>query len=359
MGHAGKVYFIKVKEQDAAAAVGSKLSRLIDESRVLDVVEKKDKVAVKIHFGEEGNIGHVHPRYAGIVCQKIIDKTACPILADTNTLYLGRRTNSADHIKLAHEHGFTKKACGGEVIVPDDTKKENVSSVKINGDFFKTAKVASVFLKSDSIVSLAHFKGHIMTGFGGSLKNIGMGCASREGKLAQHSEVAPVVYIKKCKACKACIKACPVGAINLEGSHIVIDQAKCIGCATCIAVCAQGAIDVAWESGGSNIQEKMAEYASAILSKKKKNRCAFINFATKITKECDCLAKDDPRILPDIGIFASNDPVGVDKACYDACINERGKSIFKVVHPDRDGLKQLIHAHHLGLGELDYELVEL
>ncbi|MDD5427636.1 MAG: DUF362 domain-containing protein [Candidatus Omnitrophica bacterium] len=358
MGHPSKVYFIKVSESDAVGAVSSRLSRLIDESRILDCIGKKDKTAVKLHFGDEGNTGHIKAEYAGVVCRKIIDKGASPFLADTNTLYKGRRTASKEHIKLAHEHGFTKKTCGADIIVPDDTQKETVSDVDIGGKFFKAAKVASIFLGSDSIVGLAHFKGHVMTGFGGAIKNIGMGCASREGKLAQHSEIAPVVDINACKACMSCVKACPVDAIRYEKKQIVIDSKKCIGCATCIAVCPEGAIEVDWESGGSDLQEKMVEYASALLLRKK-GKQAFINFAVKITKECDCLAKDDPRIIPDIGIFASTDPVSVDKACYDVCVNASGKNIFRIVHPKRDGSIQLNYAARMGLGSLDYELIEL
>ncbi len=358
MEYASKVYFIRVGESDSVSAVKAKTARLIDESHLLNFIEKDDKTAVKMHFGDEGNTGHVNAEYTGVVCRKIIEKGAAPFLIDTNTLYRGRRTTSSDHIKLAREHGFTKSSCGAEVVIPDDTKRSNVSDVKIDGDFFKIAKVASIFLKSDSLVGLAHFKGHIMTGFGGALKNVGMGCASREGKLAQHSEIAPVVDVKKCTGCMECVKACPANAIYSEGMRVVIDSSKCIGCATCIAVCVHGAIEVAWESGGMNIQEKMIEYASAVLLNKK-GKAGFINFATKITGECDCLAKDDPRIVPDIGIFASLDPVSVDKACYDACFNSSGKDIFSVVHPGRDGSKQLKYAHKLGLGDLDYELIEL
>jgi hypothetical protein len=347
-----------VCESDSADNIKAKLAKLIDTSHVFDFIGKDEKTAVKMHFGDEGNTGHVSAEYAGVVCRKIIDKAAVPFLVDTNTLYRGRRTVSADHIKIAHEHGFTPKTCFADVIVPDDTKKENVTDVKIDGELFKSAKVAVIFLKSDSLVSLAHFKGHVMTGFGGSLKNIGMGCASREGKLAQHSEIAPIVDLKRCKKCMACVQSCPVDAIRFESGRIVIDSSKCIGCATCIAACVHGAIEVNWESGGMKLQEKMVEYASAIILNKK-NKIGCINFATKITKECDCLAKDDPRIMPDVGIFASNDPVSVDKASYDACFNLCGKDIFKSVHPNRDGLKQLKYANKLGLGELDYELIEL
>ncbi len=358
MSCAGKVYFVKASESDSVDEVKKRLSKLCDESRVLDCVKGGDTTAVKIHFGDEGNTGHVKPEYAGVVCRKLIENGSVPFLADTNTLYRGRRTNSADHIKLAHEHGFTKKACGAEVVVPDDAKRGNVADVEIDGSFFKIAKVASVFLRAGSLVSLAHFKGHMMTGFGGALKNIGMGCASREGKLAQHSEIAPIVDLKKCEGCMECVKSCPADAIYKKSGRIVIDSSKCIGCATCIAACVHGAIGVPWESGGMKIQEKMIEYASAVLLKKK-GKAAFINFAMKITKECDCLAKDDPRIAPDVGIFASLDPVSIDRACYDAVVRSCGKDIFKEAHPDRDGSKQLKYAAQMGLGSLDYELIEL
>lgn len=358
MASASKVYFVKVSESDPVESVNAKLSALIDSGHLFDFIKKSDSTAVKMHFGEEGNMGHVRAEYAGVVCRKLLDKGAVPFLTDTNTLYRGRRTNSSEHIKLAAEHGFTKKTCSVDIVVPDDAKKENVIEVAIDGKFFKTAKVAAIFMKSDSLVGIAHFKGHVMTGFGGALKNIGMGCASREGKLAQHSEIAPVLDVKRCKTCGACIKACPANAIYSQGTRVVIDSSKCIGCATCIAVCVHNAIEVDWESGGMQLQDKMIEYASAILLNKK-GKQAFINFVTKITKECDCLAKDDPRIAPDIGIFASLDPVAVDQASYDAVSNACGKDIFKAVHPDRDSLRQLKRAEQMALGSRDYELKEL
>ncbi len=353
-----EVYFTAVKESDDMATVINRLSRLLDAGRTLDFIREKDSVAVKIHFGEEGNTGHVRPQLAGVICGKIAAKKASAFLADTNTLYRGRRANSKDHINLAGEHGFTKEACAADIVIPDDSDKKNITDVKLDGDYIEIARVVSQFLRADALVGIAHFKGHIMTGFGGALKNIGMGCASREGKLAQHSDVAPIVDLDRCTGCGECVKTCPPDALYLRGHRVYIDPAKCIGCATCIAVCESGAIDVNWESGGSSIQEKMIEYASAILKDRKKSS-AFINFATKITKECDCLAKDDPRISPDIGIFTSRDPVSIDQACYDAVNNACGRDIFKEVHPKRDGTKQLKIAHELGLGEIQYELIEV
>lgn len=349
------VYFISVDNSDKAEAIRKKLWRLLESSRLLDFIQKDDKVAIKMHFGEEGNTGYVRPEYVGAVCASITKKEAECFLSDTNTLYRGRRMNSADHIKLAYEHGFTKAVCGADLQIPIDSK-ENSAEIIINAKFIKKAKIAKIFLQADVILGIAHFKGHMMAGFGGALKNIGMGCATREGKLAQHSDISPLVRIEKCMGCKECIKACPQDAIFMKKNKAYIDPVKCIGCASCIAACAQNAVDVNWEAGGSNIQEKMIEYAKAVLKDRSGNR-AFINFIIKVTKECDCLARDDPRIVPDIGILASNDPVSIDKASLDLVNKAAGRDIFKELHPLRDGLKQLNYAAKIGIGSLDYELI--
>ncbi|MCX5699292.1 MAG: DUF362 domain-containing protein [Candidatus Omnitrophica bacterium] len=353
-----KVYLIRLANLEKVQVVSDKLKRLLEESRVLDFIQPNTKVAVKMHFGEEGNTGFVKPEYLRIICARIFAQKARAFISDTNTLYRGRRTNSIDHLALAYEHGFVRQATGAEIIVPDDTKKENVITVPINQKFIKAAKVARIFVEADALVGVSHFKGHMMTGFGGALKNIGMGCAAREGKLRQHSEVLPIVYPEKCTGCAECEKACPVKAITIQNNKSVIAGTKCIGCATCIAVCPYSAIDVPWGSGAATIQEKMIEYAWAVL-KNKKGKTGFLNFAIKITKECDCLAKDDLRVAPDIGILASIDPVSIDQASFDLVNQICGKDIFQELHPQRDGTLQLKYAHKLGLGNLDYELIEL
>lgn len=352
------VYFIGVNQKDDVYCVANKFKKLLAESCLLDYVKSQSKVGIKIHFGEEANTGYVKPDYVKILCDELKKKSVSCFIGDTNTLYRGRRTNSKDHLELAKEHGFFRENLGVEILVPDENFKENISLLKVGGKFIKNASVASVFVNTDNLIGVAHFKGHILTGFGGALKNIGMGCASRSGKLEQHSSLCPVVRLKKCTGCKACFNICPAKAVSMENQKSKIHPDSCVGCASCIAVCKSNAIDVDWESGSETIQYKMIEYAKAVISRTSGNNI-FINFAIKITKECDCIAKDDPRISPDIGIFASLDPVALDTACLDAVNRMNGKNVFVEVHPNRSGMIHLEYAQSIGLGNLEYELVEI
>jgi len=352
-----KVYFTAVSPSETIPSINGKLEHLLVASKVLDCIQKKVRVAVKIHFGEEGNTGFVNPGHVRVLCDALRQKEVSAFLSDANTLYRGRRMNSADHLNLAREHGFTKKSMGIDIVIPDDAKKEDTVDVPIQQKLIKTAKIARLFIDADAIVVISHFKGHMLSGFGGAIKNIAMGCATREGKLAQHCDVSPAADRDKCTGCGECLKACPAEAIQIESGKSQINKSLCVGCASCIGVCPTSAMFVDLEAGGL-MQEKMAEYAFAVLRGKESKR-VFVNFALKINKECDCWGLENPCIAPDLGIFASNDPVAIDKASFDLINKACGGDVFKSAHPKEDGLIQLKYAEALGLGALDYELIEV
>ena len=352
-----RVYFIAIDSADSQQVINQKLKRLIDESKVLDFIHKKDKIALKLHFGEEGNTGFISPQAVRVVSDAAIGRGGSVFLADTNTLYRGKRLNSQEHLKLAYEHGFTKEITNADVFIPDDTQEKNIACVEINQKFIQSAKVARIFIDADALIAVSHFKGHILTGFGGALKNVGMGCATRQGKLAQHCNLAPIVYADKCIGCGECEIICPVKAIKLVNKKSVVDSTKCIGCASCLGACPTLAMFIDFKAG-SQVQDKMVEYSLAVLKDKKK-KSGFINFAIKINKECDCWGMENPRIAPDVGILASNDPAGIDQASFDLINQACGKDIFKDTHPEQDGIRQLQYAQEIGLGSLDYELIKL
>jgi len=351
------VYFAPVKDADDIQAVNSQLKKLLEKSRILDVIREKDRVGVKMHFGEAGNTGYVRPAHVRVICDAVVRKGAVVTLSDANTLYRGRRLIAKDHLALAREHGFTKKAVGIDVVIPDDKKEADIAAVQINQKHIQTAKVARLFIDCDALVSIGHFKGHALTGFGGAIKNIGMGCATRKGKLAQHCDAAPVFNTDRCTGCGECELVCPAEAITMENDKAVLDRTKCIGCASCVAACPNMTIFIDTEAGDA-VQEKMAEYALAVLRDKKDKAC-FLNFALRINRECDCWSHKNPRIAPDVGIFASLDPVGIDKASFDLVNQISGKDIFKAAHPKEDGLKQLRHAQEIGLGNMEYDLIHV
>jgi uncharacterized Fe-S center protein len=351
------VYFAAVKDAEDIQAVDGQLKKLLDKSKVLDVIRKKDKVGMKMHFGEAGNINFVRPAHVRVICDEAKRKGAVVTLADANTLYRGRRLNAEDHLALAREHGFTKKAVGIDVVIPDDKKEADIATIQINQKHIQTAKVARLFIDVDALVSVSHFKGHALTGFGGAIKNIGMGCATREGKLAQHCDAAPVFREDLCTGCGECEIVCPAEAISMENDTAVLDRTKCIGCASCVAACPNMTIFIDIEAGDA-VQEKMAEYALAVLRNKKDKAC-FLNFALRISRECDCWSHKNPRIAPDVGIFASLDPVAIDKASFDLVNQASGEDIFKKAHPKEDGLKQLRHAQEIGLGTMEYDLIHV
>jgi uncharacterized Fe-S center protein len=351
-----KVYFIPARREDGDEVLARKAEKIFLNLGLKEQMDKKSFVALKIHFGEEGNTGFIKPRWLGKVINQIKSVTPRVFLTDSNTLYLGRRSNSIDHLKLARDHGFTEEALGVPVIIADGLIGRNDDELQVDFPLVKKAKIASAILDSDLLICLSHFTGHVQAGIGGSIKNLGMGCASRAGKLEQHSDVKPWINPKNCTGCRVCLDHCPAQAISLEDEKAIIEDEKCIGCGECLVVCKQGAIKIRWDSDYRLVQKKMSEYASSVL-KHFKGKIGFINFLLKVTKDCDCMSQDAPAVVEDIGILGSLDPVAADKASVDLIIKRSGKDVFKAGY-DIDWSIQLKHGNEVGLGNLDYELIE-
>ena len=364
-----KVYFTDFKSRKSTENKINKVKRLFDAAGLGDLVEAGDLTAVKLHFGEEGNDSYISPVFARQVVDKLVENKAQPFLTDTNTLYYGKRHDSVNHIKTAVLHGFDYAVVGAPVIIADGLRGENSQDVEVNLNHFRKVNIAGEINGSDSMIVMSHFKGHGMSGFGGAIKNLAMGCASPEGKLEQHSCVKPIVT-ELCTGCGICVDSCPVSAMALEDSRSVINYDECIGCNNCADACPETAVDLDWDKMGV-FMEKMVEYAYGAV-KNKKDKVGYINFLMNVTPDCDCLPWSDRPIVPDIGILASKDPVALDAASYDL-VNQQegfknsllhrnchaGEDKFKGVYDRVDGRVQIEYGEKICLGTADYDLVSI
>ncbi|MGB9893960.1 MAG: DUF362 domain-containing protein, partial [Candidatus Saccharicenans sp.] len=310
-----------------------------------------------IHFGEKNNTGHIKPRWITGIIDEVLKKSQRTFLSDSNTLYVGHRSNSVDHIRLAWEHDFTPEVVKVPIIIADGLVGREKIEVKVEGNRIKSSRIASAFLNSEVMICLTHVTGHVQSGVGAAIKNLGMGCASRAGKLDQHSVVNPRVNSKQCRNCGTCLNYCPAGAIVQGEKTVMIDDEKCLGCGECLVVCRYGAIKMKWDEDSRRLQEKMAEYALTVKNHFQGKIC-FINFILQVTKDCDCLAKNQPAIVEDVGIAGSLDPVAVDRASIDMVNKIAGKDPFKQGY-NIDWSIQLAYGEKIGLGSQKYELVEL
>jgi uncharacterized Fe-S center protein len=352
-----------------------KFQKLLDALEIKRIIRRKKKrplVGVKLHFGEKGNTAFIRPIYVRQVVDKIWNLGGRPFLTDANTVYVGTRSESVSHLTTAIENGFAYAVVRAPLVIADGLTGKAEVEVEINREQFKTVYLAEAIVEAEALVTLSHFKLHELSGFGGALKNLGMGCASRKGKLAQHSNISPKVTEKKCTGCGDCVAHCAQEAIgiNPETEKAVIDPAKCVGCAECILVCPYGNIQIQWNESIPVFLKKMMEYASGVL-KTKQHRSVFVNFITQVSPACDCYGHNDLPIVGDIGILASRDPVALDQACVDLVIESPGiagsalKDLspgcdkFKAIYPEVDWPIQLEYAAQLGLGAREYELVKV
>ncbi|MCX7711280.1 MAG: DUF362 domain-containing protein [Clostridia bacterium] len=368
-----KVYFTDLKTAPNNNLL-QKLESLIKTAGIEKIDFKKKFTAIKIHFGEPGNLAYIRPNYVKKVADVIKQLGGSVYLTDANTLYVGKRSNAVDHLQAAMENGFNPLSTGCNVIIADGLKGTDYREIPIDRKHCKTAKIATGVADADVIISMNHFKGHEMTGFGGAIKNIGMGSGSRGGKLEMHSSSKPEIQQSNCVSCALCIKYCSQRAITFNSSKKAqIDYNKCIGCGQCVAVCQDNAAQVDFNENLDIMNEKVAEYTYAVL----KDKPSFhINFIMNISPNCDCWPNNDIAVVPDIGIAASFDPVALDKASVDL-VNQapvmKGSAVdkpectcsghefdkFKHVHPNTNWISALQHAETLNLGSMNYELVRV
>ncbi|MDD5021809.1 MAG: DUF362 domain-containing protein [Endomicrobiaceae bacterium] len=344
----GKVYFLPWNRRN-------ELYEFLKKARAFDHVKARHFLAIKMHFGEDGNEGYIKPEYLKPLVEIAREKTAFPFLTDASTIYVGKRSDAYHHALLANKHGFTIENCGCPVIIADGLRGNASVNVEINQKHCKSVSIAHDIHYSDSFIFLNHFKGHEITGFGGALKNIGMGCGSKAGKYVMHHNAKPDVNTKLCIGCGVCIKWCPAEALKLENKKIVINVKKCIGCGECVLSCPKGVFQLGWNEDVKNIQEKIVEYCCGVLQNKKSFS---INFLNHITKFCDCYTTKGKVLMDDIGIMAGADPVAVDKASVDMVNKVYGKDFCKEIFPEIDYNIQFEYAEKLGLGTTEYELVE-
>ncbi len=332
-------------------------------------IEKNDLVAIKLHFGEPGNLAFTPPPLLRVITDMVRERGGKPFLTDANTLYRGKRRNAVDHIETAIKNGFTYETVGAPVIIADGLIGADYVNVEIGGKHFDTVKISSAVHQADSIIAVSHVKGHELFGFGGALKNLGMGCGSPSGKQTMHSDMVPKVDPEKCIACGTCIKYCPEDAISrVENNKAFINEELCIGCGECVAFCPVEAIPINWKTDEAAIQEKTAEYAYGVI-KPKQGKTGFINYVMNVTPDCDCAPWNDIPIVSNLGILASTDPISVDQASLDI-INQApvisnsvlGKKNepadadkFRAVHKKNTGYI-LDHGEFLGMGSRKHEL---
>ncbi|MDV0446523.1 Ferredoxin-type protein NapF [Methanosarcinaceae archaeon Ag5] len=363
-----KVYFMNFRAHKKSQSKVRKVEQIFKKAGFASIFENRDLVAVKLHVGERGNDATINPVFVRAVMDCIKETGALPFATDTNTLYEGYRKNAVEHVETAILHGFNYSVIGTPVIIADGLKGDDEVDVEVNLKNFKSVKIAKGIEDADAMVVLTHFKGHIMSGFGGAIKNLSMGCASVSGKWAQHSSSQPAIDKDRCTKCGACIKLCPAESIVMEKDGAKIVQSTCLSCGHCM-ICPRDAVYFDWAEMPGFV-DRMVEYAYGAVQSKKGKIC-YITFLMNITPECDCNPWNDTPIVPDIGILASTDPIALDQACLDLvnasvgleesdlkCNHQKGGDKFKGVWENTDGTRQLEYGEELGMGTRKYVLIE-
>ena len=368
---ASKVYFADLRA-DVHENLQQKLTRMMKTAGMGDIDFQDKFVAIKLHFGEPGNLAFLRPNWARTVADFVKERGGKPFLTDCNTLYVGGRKNALDHMDSAMLNGFNPMTTGCQIIIGDGLKgSDEVEVPVVGGEYVKNAKIGRAVMDADVFISLTHFKGHEEAGFGGCRKYIGMGCGSRAGKMEQHNAGKPHVAEKHCIGCGQCRKICAHGAPIITDGKAVIDHDRCVGCGRCIAVCPKNAVQINWDETTINLNRKIAEYTKAVVDGRP---CFHISLVIDVSPNCDCRPENDMAIVPNVGMFASFDPVALDMACVDAVNAQtplRGSAAddahakahvhdhFQRLHPDTNWRSCLEHGEKIGIGTREYELIKI
>lgn len=371
-----KVYFSDLRAKPGTNLL-QKLNKLATTAGMGNIDFKNKFAAIKIHFGEPGNLAYLRPNYAKVIVDLVKELGGKPFLTDCNTLYVGRRKDALEHLDAAYENGYNPFTTGCQIIIADGLKGTDEAYIPVrNGEYVKEAKIGRAIADADIVISLSHFKGHEMTGFGGAIKNLGMGCGSRAGKMEMHNAGKPQVTAKKCVGCAVCTKICAHSAISLTDKKAHIDHNKCVGCGRCIGMCNFDAIASSWDESFDILNRKMAEYTMAVVDGKPHFHIALV---IDVSPYCDCHAENDLPIVADVGMFASFDPVALDRACADACnaapvipgsmLDEQlakehvhdHECVDRFAHttPGTNWISALEHAEKIGIGTQAYELIKV
>ena len=372
-----KVYFTDFRTVAYGDGLPRKLQKLIKKAGIEEIDFENKFVAIKLHFGELGNISYLRPNYARAVVDVIKALGGKPFLTDCNTLYPGSRKNALEHMECAWQNGFTPLTVGCPIIIADGLKGTDDIEVPVaGGEYIEKAKIGRAIMDADIFISLTHFKGHETTGFGGTIKNIGMGCGSRAGKKDQHNNGQPDIDGDLCRGCRQCQKECANNGLRFdaETKKMSVDKANCLGCGRCIGACNFDAIAFRSDAATADLNCRMAEYTKAVVD----GRPNFhISLIVDVSPHCDCHGQNDAPILPNIGMFASFDPLALDQACADACLaanplpnsmlwdnlNKKGfvdlNDNFRNTTPESEWKTCLAHAEKIGLGSREYELITM
>lgn len=372
-----KVYFTDFRTIAFGDGLPTKLKKLIKAAGIEQIDMDGKFVAIKLHFGELGNISYLRPNYAKAVADVVKELGGKPFLTDCNTLYPGSRKNALEHLECAWENGFTPLSVGCPILIGDGLKgTDDIEVPVVGGEYVEKAKIGRAIMDADVFISLTHFKGHEMTGFGGAIKNIGMGCGSRAGKKEQHSDGKPNIETDLCRGCRKCQKECANGGLifDKETKKMSVDESNCVGCGRCLGACNYDAILFENNAAVAELNYRMAEYTKAVVD----GRPQFhISLVVDVSPNCDCHGENDAPILPNLGMFASFDPLALDQACVDACLaasplpnsqlaDNMAKDDFVDHHdhftnsrPESEWRSCLEHAEKIGLGSREYELVTI